>query len=197
MDITEFNNSVNGFLGSLRNELTVINAGITQSALSLIHSRITDEGLSGQKYSTNPLPSYYFIGKSISDTGEKNTKDKIKKNKKAGIPGISYTDFRQANNLQTNHVDLKLSGDMWRDLGWTEAGFTDKAINTSVSGFNCSSNASFKGSITYENGKTTSEIADYNAERYGDFLTPTKEEENILDNALDEEIQNLINTYFK
>jgi hypothetical protein len=197
MNIEEFNNSVNNFLGNLKSDMTVINTGLTVSALSLIHSRITNEGLSGKKYSTNPLRSYYFTGKSISQTGEDKTNEKIKKNRKAGINGISYVDFRTAQGLQTNHVDLRLSGDMWRDIGFTDSGFTDKAVSTTGSGLKYTSSAGFRGTITYENGKTTSEIADYNAERYGDFLTPTKAEENILDNALDEELQNLINTYFK
>lgn len=194
MNIEEFNNSVNNFLGNLKRDMTVINTGLTVSALSLIHDRILNDGIQGKEYSTNLLPMYYFTGKSISDGGETNVKKKNKANK---YKGISYTDFREAQGLQTNHVDLRLSGDMWRDIGFTDSGFTDKAISTTGSGLKYTSNAGFRGAITYENGKTTSEIADYNAERYGDFLTPTKQEETILDNALDEELQNLINQYFK
>lgn len=188
MNIDEFNIAVNSFLSEVKNEAPVINAKITRSGLSLIHDRILNEGIEGKSYSTNPLPMFYFTGKSISAGGEAKVKATEKRNKKAGIPGISYTDFRQANNLQTNHVDLRLSGDMWRDMD---------VLESNASGFKVITTAGSKNSITYKDGQTTGKVVGYLAERYGDFLTPTKQEEEILDNALDEELQNIINTYFK
>lgn len=187
MNIQEFNNRINGFINELQSKAPVINAGITRSGLSLIHDRILNEGVEGKSYSTNPLPEFYFVGKSISAGGEAKVKAVAKKNKKLGIPGISYTEFRNANNLQTDHVDLRLSGDMWRDMDVLESTGTLRV--TTVAGS--------KNSITYQNGKKTGDIVGYLAERYGDFLTPTKQEETILDNALDEELQNLIDQYFK
>lgn len=185
MNIEQFNNSVNTLLSNLSNDLPIINARITRSGLSLIHNRILNDGIDGASYSTNPLPAYFFTGKSISAGGDARVKAKNKANKGKGI---SYVDFRDANNLQTNHVDLRLSGDMWRDADVTD--------NTQF-GLKNTTIAEFKGSIKYQNGKTTAEIADYNASRYGDFLTPTKQEENILDEALDDELQQLIDTYFR
>lgn len=188
MNIEQFNNSVNTLLSNLSNDLPIINARITRSGLSLIHNRILNGGIEGAKYSTNPLPIYFYLGKSVSEGGYRRLRDKGKQNAKNGIKGVSYLDFRDANNLQTDHVDLRLSGDMWRDADVTE--------NTQF-GLKNTTIAEFKGSIKYQNGKTTAEIADYNASRYGDFLTPTKQEEAILDEALDDELQQLIDTYFR
>lgn len=185
MNINEFNNSVNSFIGAVLNDMPIINARITQSGLSLIHDRILNEGVEGKNYSTNLLPAYFFTGKSISGSGEAKVKAKNKANK---YKGISYTDFREANNLQTNHVDLRLSGDMWRDMA---------VLESRNIGFKISTEAGSKNSITYSNGQKTGDVVGYLAERYGDFLTPTKAEENILDNALDDELQQLINQYFK
>jgi hypothetical protein len=184
MDINQFNSSVNNFLSAVRNNGPEINATITQSGLSLIRDRILDEGIKGEKYSTDTLPYFYFIGKSISDGGEAKAKSKNKANK---YKGISYTDFREANNLQTNHVDLRFSGDMWRDMA---------VLETKTIGSKIITEAGSKNSITYKDGQTTGKIVEYLSDRYGDFLTPTKEEENILDNSLDEELQNLINQFF-
>lgn len=184
MNIEQFNNSVNSLLANVSSELPIINARITLSGLSLINNRILNDGIPGASYSTNLLPSFFFTDKSISTGGEARVKAKVKANKGKGI---SYVDFRDANNLQTSHVDLRLSGDMWRDAGVT---------SNQQFGFRNSTVAEFRGTIKYANGKTTSEIADYNAERYGDFLTPTSQEETILDEALDDEIQQLIDKYF-
>ena len=184
MDIDQFNISVNNFLKAVANDLPVINARIAQSGLSLINDRILNEGIEGKSYSTNPLPAYFFTGKSISAGGEAKVKAKNKANK---YKGVSYTEFREANNLQTNHVDLRLSGDMWRDMAVLESNFR---------GFKGETYVGSKNSIKYAGGQSTGDVVGYLADRYGDFLTPTKPEELILNNALDEELQDLINQYF-
>lgn len=183
MDINQFNNSINGLLSELTNDAPIIGARIAQSGLSLIHDRILNEGIEGKTYSTNPLPAFYFIGKSISAGGDAKVKAKNKANK---YKGISYTEFRDANNLQTSHVDLRLSGDMWRDMAVLESSGGLKNITTAGS----------KNSIRYKDGQSTGDVVEYLAERYGDFLTPTNQEERILDIALDDELQQLINKYF-
>ncbi len=186
MNINEFNSAVELFIGELQSKAPIINASITRSGLSLIQDRILNDGVNGVRYSSNKLPTYFFTNKSISTGGEAKVKSIAKKNTKSGTPGISYEEFRTANNLQTNHVDLKLSGDMWRDMDVLEGSRT---------GFKFITEAGSKNSITYPDGQKTGDVVGYLAERYGDFLTPTKEEEAILDNALDEEIQNLIDKY--
>jgi len=184
MNIQEFNNAVNGFMSDLTSQAPIINAGITRSGLSLIHDRILNEGIEGKSYSTNLLPAYFFTGKSISAGGEAKVKAKNKANK---YKGVSYEEFRTANNLQTNHVDLRLSGDMWRDMDVLESTGTLRV--TTIAGS--------KNSITYKDGQKTGDVVGYLAERYGDFLTPTPQEKTILDNSLDDELQNIIDTYFK
>ncbi len=184
MDIEQFNNAVNSLIRNVISDMPEINARLAQSGLSLIHDRILNDGVDGKKYSTNLLPTYFFTGKSISAGGDAKVKAKNKANK---YKGVSYTDFREANNLQTNHVDLRLSGDMWRDMA---------VIENSGPGLRNTTVAGSKNSITYPDGQKTGDVVGYLGDRYGDFLTPTKQEETILDNALDEELQQLINQYF-
>ena len=186
MNINEFNNNVNALSNAIIAQLPSISATITKTGLSFIHDRILNEGLPGVKYSTNKLPGFFFTGKSISDLGKDAVNSVIKKNQKSGTPGISYEEFRKANGLQTSHVDLRLTGDMWSDMDVLEG---------SGAGFKYITEAGSKNSITYPDGKKTGDIVGYLAERYGDFLTPTIAEERILNNSLDEELQNLIDTY--
>lgn len=80
---------------------------------ALVQSRIIQTGTNadGQKfpaYSRKKAPAYLYVGKSRNAGAEARVK-------KAG--SLSYAEFRELNNLQTDHVDLYLTGQMWRNTG--------------------------------------------------------------------------------
>ena len=190
MDIDQFNSAVNYVKREVISEDPKRRARIALSGLGLIHDRILNEGLRGKKYSTNSLPTYFFTGKGLSDGADKKLAAEKKKQQKAGIdkPTISYSTWRDFNGLQTDHVDLRFSGEMWRDMAVLETNSTGLKLTTTVGS---------KNSITYIGGKKTGDIVGYLGDQYGDFLTPTDQEEKILDIALDEELDNIFNNYFK
>lgn len=87
---------------------------IASNTLALVESRIIQTGKDsdGKRlpgYSTTQLPKSSYYNKS-RNTGSDNRVRKAKKT-------LSYMGFRQLNNLQTDHVDLYFTGEMWRGTG--------------------------------------------------------------------------------
>ena len=86
---------------------------VASDTLALVESRIIETGkdADGSRfpgYSTRKMPASRFAGKSRNSGAEQRVK-------KAG--SLSYAEFRQLNNLQIGHVDLYLTGEMWRGTG--------------------------------------------------------------------------------
>lgn len=191
----DFSDKVKNLLSFAQIEFPIVNARLAVTALSLVRNRIINDGVNSKgnslgKYSQNPLPTYFFSGKSISAGGDKGVKAYEKANRKLGINGVSYEQFRDANNLQTNHVDLKVSGDTWRDIDVLETFNEGGKIITLVASKNSISRKNGKGTIK------TGEITEFLGERYGDFLQLNETETEILEEALDAEVQNLVDTIF-
>ena len=101
--------------------------------VALIVNRIQQEGIPGRTYSENPLPVFWFEGKALNAGGRalldahhkkkeraKTIKEggKVRKNAKLDNleNGISYGEWRRANGLQTNHIDLTFTNRMFRGL---------------------------------------------------------------------------------
>lgn len=193
----QFNDKVQQLLQAARIEFPVINARISRSALSLIKNRIINEGkrangTSFGKYSTQPLPSFFFAGKGLSAGADKKIAAELKRQRKAGIknPGVSYEQWRQMNGLQTNFVDLKFTGETLKDIDLLET-TTDGNIVTTV--------IASKDSISRKNGNktiTTGKIADHLMEKFGDYLEVSDQEKEILIEAYDAELQQLVDDTF-
>lgn len=87
---------------------------IASDTLALVESRIIQTGKNsdGNKlpgYSKTQLPKSSFYGKSRNGGAEA----RVRKAKKT----LSYSEFRELNNLQAGHVDLYFTGEMWRGTG--------------------------------------------------------------------------------
>jgi len=187
----EFADTTKQFLSDITKELPAINARIAVTALSVIKDRIWNEGLSGS-YSTNQIPFFYKKGGKVIapySSGEinKGAQDKIASAKKAGKKTLSYKEWREFNNLQTDHIDLKFSGDMWRDINVVSSELRGNDAVTIVTATN---------QIKRKGGQSTSEIMSFNAEKYGDFMTLTSDEEADIVKAFDTELQILIDKTF-
>ena len=86
---------------------------VASDTLALVESRIIEtgkdaDGVKFPAYSTRKMSASRFAGKSRNAGAEA----RVKKAK-----ALSYAEFRQLNNLQTGHVDLYLTGEMWRGTG--------------------------------------------------------------------------------
>lgn len=197
LSIEEFNQKVSTLLNNARVNFPLVNARLSQSALSLVKDRVINLGINAQgvkypNYSTNKLPSFFFFGKGLSKGADDKMNAELKRQRKAKIPnpGISYEQWRDINGLQTNHVDLKFSGDTWRDIAVIETKNSDLISITTVAS---------KGSINKKSGKGTINTADLTeilGERYGNFLELSDEEEKTIGEAFEAELQELIDNTF-
>jgi hypothetical protein len=173
-------------------ELPVINARMATSAFSLVENRIVNDGLKANgsslgKYSENPLPAFFFTSNALGSGADAKAESLLKKNKKNGINGISYKDWRGVNGLQTNHIDLQFTGETWKDFAILKTESTPESALTTIQS---------KGSIK-RGSKSTADIADYNAERFGDYLALSEDEEKEIDIAFDNELQQLLDEVFE
>lgn len=189
--IDEFQATTEKLLLDVRAELPAINIRVARTGLSLLRNRIINDGQNSKgeslgSYSTNPLPAYFYEGKGISAGAD----EKLKKSQKKGKEGVSYKDWREFNGLQTNHIDLKFSGDMWRDIDVISNESSAHGVVTIVGA---------KNSITRKSGKSslkTDDLMEFNSDRYGDIMAISQEEENELAMALDAELQFMFDQAF-
>ena len=197
MTTTEFIAKLDVVINTFEAELIVASEELALSAMALVVNRIQREGIAGKKYSVNKLPAFFYYDRWLNAGGkalyESHTKKhlreglndffgdsiKLKKSKVDNLEdGISYEEWRIANGLQVNHVDLTFSGRMFQNLGIIATKKVGSYYVTVIGG-------------------TNPEIVlrlEYNAIRYGDFLTPNKEEIDLLQRQFVERIENFIKT---
>lgn len=137
---------------------------ISKELLALIRLRVQNKGekFNGSlfgRYSQAVVPNWYF-DKRHNSTGAKN------RLKKKGY-FVSYVDFRQANNLQTNYVDLTVSGKMWREAGAVVRSDTESRTVIQIG-----------GTTNYSD-----RVIDYNSQRYGNILLPSDKEIDMVEKA--------------
>jgi hypothetical protein len=147
---------------------------------ALVVKRVQENGL-GQ-YSERDMPSFLFFdgsepdpNKTKSNAGIKFIKDSYKKR-----DNINWADIRDAEGLQTDHVDLTFTGEMFRDLNVIGVNVQAHRV-TAILG--CSR-------------KETQDKLRWNVERYGNFMQPTKDETDkivsIIHKRVDEKIISIL-----
>lgn len=155
---------------------------------ALVVNRIQSEGIPGEVYSDKGVPAYFYAG--FSSTAGKNkgkTYDSsyprlnsgfdrmIEKKLKKG-ESVRWKDVREANGLQTNHVDFTFSGRTFQNLNVVSvdrSGFVSKAYL----------------------GASDPEVAQrlfYGFHQYGDFLQPNDDEKKILAEVANSMLNKLI-----
>ena len=183
MNSKDFSKSLQDFATKIAEGLPAINEKVALNAYALTKNRIINEGTIGAgkslgEYSDNDLPAFFFKGKALNSSGEAFYQKKVK----AG-EGISYKDWREANNRPTDHVTLSFSGTTFNDIG---------VIKQLQEGVKVVTIVGPKNTKTRAGGQTTSEIVGYLQERYGDFIAPNQEEQEILKATLSSEVSKLI-----
>jgi len=146
------------------------------TAKSLIQDRIQETGKDSKgaqlgNYSDTKLPPFFFIGK-----GTKATDAKLQTLAKEGKK-ISYKEFRKLDGKQGDYVDLTFSGKMWRETGVVKQGKQGQSAVIVI------------GQKTERSQK----IAGYNEERYGNYLSLSDEELEILAEDVAAEVEDIIN----
>ncbi|MDQ3048839.1 MAG: hypothetical protein M3R27_14910 [Bacteroidota bacterium] len=190
MKADQFKNKLNAFSAALVSELPVVEEKVCMNSFALIKDRIINEGTKASgaslgSYSENELPLFFYSGKSLNSGGEK-ALAKAKKEQK----GLSYKDFREANNRPTDHKTFSFSGQMWADIGVVKQIQDGVRITTIVGARNTKTRTSGSRSIT------TDDIMSGLADTHGDFLTLSAAEEKRTEATYDAELQKLIDKYF-
>jgi hypothetical protein len=178
----------------LENALPELAIRNTINGKALAERKIREIGF-GAKYSNNRVPAWYFLGEWKSKAGEAYVLNKQaydEKNAKivdgekiyADDAGVTWAEMRQAEGLQSDHVDLGFTNKMWAGLIPEEPYFEGGKIVCRLAG-------------------NTVEVINklsWNFKHYGDFFSKvfTETEVNILAAALAEEVKIiLINNGFK
>lgn len=194
MTIGEAIQKIDTIINLFDEELQKASEEYALSLMGMVVNRIQQKGVLGRKYSKNKLPAFWFEGKELNAGGralvEKHMKkkerdfyrmvgEKVKKNKALDEleNGITYEEWRVANGLQVDHIDLTFSGRMMQNLGIIG---TKKVGNLWVTVI----------------GGTNPEVImklEYTTKMFGKWLKPTDEEKNVIAGQFQKRIDNFLN----
>ena len=169
-DVSELRAQLKKLEDVIRLKLPEVATLISLSAKAFAERNIKERGF-GAVYSANPLPSWFFLGKELNKTGETFILGRIKQKQET-----TWGEFRAAQGLPNEHVDLTYSGTMWASMQPQEP---------------FESNGVFYAPLAGGNRQTQDEM-NWNFERYGDFVGKALTPENfkaLLQAAYDELIQ--------
>ena len=162
-------------IGALQSEGATAGA----DAAALIENRIVSKGErnDGQKfspYSTKEVPAFLYFGRSRNGAGEAAVK-KAAKDKR----GVSYSDFRRLNGLNTNVKNFQFTGEMFQGFGVRSVKVLGQGIvEIEIGGKNARSNLLLKA----------------HSEREGSELTqPSQSEVDLVSKGISERIKVIIN----
>jgi len=185
LSLDEYIDNLGKFLNIVSDELPVVMSEGAVSMKTEIQNRIQEQGLddqnnplqygSGTPYSEKDIPAFFYKNAETLNAGATSYVDEQIESGE----GISYKDWREANNLQTDHVDLTFTGNMWKRIGLTSV---KTGQNIAI--------------VTIE-GRTdeAQEKLFFNSVRYGDILQPNKDELDELEFIVDTRLQNLATKY--
>lgn len=198
IDFEELKRRVDRMLKGLPERMGMINELLAESAIPLIVTRLVDMGTDGAghkmgSYSTNPLPTFFYLGKSTGSGSDEKLKAAVKaKRKKEGknFKGISYKEFRELNGKPTNFVTLSFTGETLADLGIIQKAVEKDNVIISVGAQGKTTKAKRDASGNVVGNISTADVLDFLAARYGDeILGLNAQEQQILDNAMEIELQ--------
>lgn len=162
-DIQELINQLKRLRDELPTVLPAIATSMSLTAKAIAERTIKDKGF-GDEYSLSQLPIWFLKGKQINNKGVKYIEKIEKEARKSGEPATgNWREFREAQGLQTKHVDLTYSGKMWAGM------FPQDVI---VEGYKYIAPL---GNNTIEG----QEKMNWNFERYGDFIGATLTGDNL------------------
>lgn len=190
-------------LQQIREAVTVklpdIAVAVTVSAKALAERNIKDKGFAA-KYSDTRIPAWFLHGKELNASGTKfledrgvtpagqqgQAKKKRRKKGETGDPGhfdklTNWKEFRGAQGLQIDHVDLSYSNKMWANM---------QPVRVEQRG----------DIIVAPLGATNTEAQDkmnWNRDRYGDFIGKAigDAERQILTDVVVAEVVNILDQF--
>ena len=162
-------------VSSLISEGNVIGA----DTAALIEDRIVSKGEKAEggkfsPYSTKPVAAFRYFGRSRNGAGEAAVKKAAKEKR-----GVSYSDFRRLNGLNTNVKNFQFTGEMFQGFGVRSVKVLGQGIvEIEIGGKNARSNLLLKA----------------HSEREGSELTqPSQSEVDLVSKGISERIKVIIN----
>ncbi|KAA9333403.1 hypothetical protein F0P96_10565 [Hymenobacter busanensis] len=140
---------------------------MAQTGLALVVNRLQTEGLKGRRYSTSPLPKFFFRPTNAAG------RDYVKRSKKP-----TYAGLREAQGMETRFVNLTYTGRMLRSLAPVPAG-----VVASI----------FQARIVASDAENAAKL-EHNRRREGDFLAPNAAEQREVDTYAQRELDRIIQT---
>lgn len=132
--------SIDTFLKELRALTTSLAAEVEKATettaldgLAVLEERILntgrdEDGQGFKPYSKNPLPWFFFEGR----PGVRQINDR---DKDEYPDGISYADYKKLIGRDVGHVNFRLSGRMWNDIGLVETRTEAGSFKVTIGGF--------------------------------------------------------------
>lgn len=116
-EVRKISNGIQSFIDDLKRQLPNKSTEIGLDAVDMITSRIIETGKNaqgsdlrykGKVYSDTEVPAFFFKNKSRTGSAEAMVQSFIDDGET-----LSYEEFRQINNLPTDHVTLSFTSRMW------------------------------------------------------------------------------------
>lgn len=210
MDANQFSSAVDKLNAQVIEKIPTINEKMALDATAQIKDRLVNDGQKADgsslgSYSTNEVPLFFRKngkviapfrnalnggGESLYEKVKKENQSRLKKNGGDGSKprGISYKEWREANNRPTDHVTLSFSGTTLRDIG---------VVKQVVSGARIITTVGAKNTKVRESGSTTEEIISGLSERYGNFIEPNQTEIDRMRDYLQNQIEQILHDSFR
>lgn len=195
MKFEQFDNGIKKLELLLTTRLISINEKMALDATALIKDRLLNTGVNAKgnsfgEYSTNELPAFFFKDKSLNKSGEDfYLSATTKKKKDDKRKGISYKEWREANNRPTDHKTFSFSGTTLKDVGVRKEIVAGAKVITQVGA---------KNTKVRDNGDSTEKILDeYLAPEYGNILEPNASEIEIMKTILQKQVEAIIHESFR
>lgn len=149
--IDDLRSKLEAIKNDLPNILLEVATTVSLTAKALSERTIKDKGF-GEMYSNTKVPAWFMSGKELNASGAAFIAKK--KKAKKGENFTNWKEFREAQGLQTGHVDLTYSGKMWAGM------FPQEAYQKGDM---------FIAPLGHNNREGQKEM-NWNRERYGDFI---------------------------
>lgn len=176
--IDSFLANLKALVSDIKEQAPLMAETLALTGKSIIQERIQREGF-GAVYSQNYIPAWYLRGKEINNAGKRFYEDPDQNSDKDDL--VNWSEFRRAQGLQTDFVDLTYTGRMFAGLTITERAETATAAIVRLGG----------------SDREVDKKLGWNAERYGDFLQPNESEKTELDLLVQDFFEGLVKKYFR
>lgn len=177
MNIDQFARKIEFIKNELKNNLSDVLRVSGGDVCALVANRVINGGQNNEgdlftPYSQTKVPAYFYFNRSRSGGADKKVRAAAKKKE-----NLSYSDFRDINNLPTDKKNFSFTNDMWRHFGVTQVNKTPNGWAISI------------GGLTTD---AANKIAWLSGQENRSIVEPSNKEVEIITNAIASHIKKLL-----